>query len=475
MLAPEGGEDRNVLSLVAQLLELGVAIELTDDWRLPTEPPRELSYYKACLFPETAKEKYDADLNAFERGGGFIPYYKYYPVTSGDSMSGVHYFVDSFGRDVYMWHCANAIVEAEITLHSPDFAAAMASRPHASIAADFFQHIDARHGSSTGKPWTDWKDPDYIYLTNHTLLAEQSGDARWQAIVRSCLDRIVASADDWLDGPNVQYQLDGVVENYVLMFAALMLRQGINYGEQSYLDVGTRFGRVWFEANGCESGYRMRGHKMIWSEHCIVLEGLFALAAVTGDAAPQRMASAILDETTEALRRPDRLWAHVQHHDRTTSTIWARGTSWVTHGLAQSLAALPPDSEEATRIQTLLNETFDALRPHQDAQTGLWRLVVDDPTTRVESSSTAGHVLAWDEMRRLGVADDRHRDMIDAAFFGLKRLNYRQGVSACCRGTTTGVDAYYRTRPLGYSPGSTHFGGALASRLDASREVVFAG
>lgn len=466
MLAPESGEDRNVLSLLAQLLELGVAVDFMDDWRLPTEPPRDLSQYQACLFPETARDRYDADVDTFERAGGFLPYYKYYPVMSGDSMSGVHYFVDSFGRDAYMWHCANVLIEAGLDLHAPDFAAAMASRDNASIAADFRDHFMARHGDQADQPWTDWKDPDYIYLTNHTLLADRSGDADWQRVVRSCYDRVAATTDDFLAGPNIQYQLGDVVENYVIMFAALMLRGGMLFGEPRYTDAGLRLGRAWFDANGCETGYRMRGHKVVWSEHAIICEGLYHLARAAGDAAPQRMADNIIEEMVHAVRRDDGLWAHVQHHDGTRSAVWSRGTSWVTHGLAWSLRALEPDSASAMRIGALLNETYDAIAPHQDPQTGLWRLVVDDPATRIESSATAVHVLAWDELSRAGFVAERHRAMIDAAFTGLKRLSYRQGVAACCRGTATGVDSYYRSRPLGYSPGSTHFGGALAGRLD---------
>jgi len=36
------------------------------------------------------------------------------------------------------------------------------------------------------------------------------------------------------------------------------------------------------------------------------------------------------------------------------------------------------------------------------------------------------------------------------AFAGLKRLHYRGGLAASCRGTATGAAEYYRTRPLGY-------------------------
>ncbi len=40
LIATESGEDSHTLSLVSQFLELGVPIELDEDWRVPTSPQR---------------------------------------------------------------------------------------------------------------------------------------------------------------------------------------------------------------------------------------------------------------------------------------------------------------------------------------------------------------------------------------------------------------------------------------------------
>jgi len=53
--------------------------------------------------------------------------------------------------------------------------------------------------------------------------------------------------------------------------------------------------------------------------------------------------------------------------------------------------------------------------------------------------------------------------MIERAFLGMKRLYYRGGVASTCRGTATGVDEYYRTRPIGYYNCSL-FPASLATR-----------
>src|SRR5436189_5432838 len=80
ILAPaENPQDANLLSLVSQLLEMGIAFELDENWCVPTEPPKDLAAYKSCIFPDTAKAKYDKDLEAYYRGGGFLTFDKYYP------------------------------------------------------------------------------------------------------------------------------------------------------------------------------------------------------------------------------------------------------------------------------------------------------------------------------------------------------------------------------------------------------------
>ena len=49
------------------------------------------------------------------------------------------------------------------------------------------------------------------------------------------------------------------------------------------------------------------------------------------------------------------------------------------------------------------------------------------------------------------------------AFEGLKRLYYRGGTAAACRGTGSGPAQYYRTRPIGYYEMSL-FTGAMGPR-----------
>ena len=94
----------------------------------------------------------------------------------------------------------------------------------------------------------------------------------------------------------------------------------------------------------------------------------------------------------------------------------------------------------------------------------LSRLVTDEAASRVESSAAAGILYCHDRLREMDVLDDRYEGMTERALVGLKRLYYRGGLAASCRGTACGDINYYRSRPQGYQS-HTHLLAALARRV----------
>jgi rhamnogalacturonyl hydrolase YesR len=132
--------------------------------------------------------------------------------------------------------------------------------------------------------------------------------------------------------------------------------------------------------------------------------------------------------------------------------------------LTGSLAAIDRDSPRARTIRDALARTFDGLAVYQDAASGLWRNVIDEPFTRPETSGTCTYLLAHDLLTQMGLALPRHEAMFARAFEGLLPLCYRQGISAFCRGTDYGPAHYYRCRPMGYSPSSSFFIPTVARR-----------
>ena len=117
--------------------------------------------------------------------------------------------------------------------------------------------------------------------------------------------------------------------------------------------------------------------------------------------------------------------------------------------MTRALAAAGADSEAARFMRATLARTEAGLARHQD-RGGIWRLVVDEPATRLETSAASALVYCHDRLRELGAVDGRRDALFERAFAGLKRLHYRGGLAASCRGTATGAAEYYRTRPLGY-------------------------
>lgn len=172
MLAPPGGEDANTLSLVSQLLSLGVAFELDENWRLPTRPPRDLSQYKACLFPETARAEYDRELNAFYQDGGHLSGFKYYPVSPpGEPES---YLVRQ-ARDAHFYNVANMILQGGLRCDHPDFARTLQRRTTASMTAECRQSFFNSYGERDPNARISYGDTTYTQLLAHQMLAEREG------------------------------------------------------------------------------------------------------------------------------------------------------------------------------------------------------------------------------------------------------------------------------------------------------------
>ena len=175
LLAPKTGDDPNTLSLVAQFLELGVKLELDAQWRVPTAPPRKLSQYKGCLFPETARAKYDKALDDFYRRGGYLAWCKYYPI--GRGTGGVHHFFESYGRDVYFWTIANVMLEGGLTTHDRAFVRTLEQRPVKTMIAECRAAFFAQHGARQIETWRNWGDPAFTQLVASSVAADALHDA----------------------------------------------------------------------------------------------------------------------------------------------------------------------------------------------------------------------------------------------------------------------------------------------------------
>jgi rhamnogalacturonyl hydrolase YesR len=466
LLAPEKGEDAHALSLVSQFLELGVPIELDANWRIPTAPPRDLSSYKACLFPESARERYDADLDAFYRKGGFLGYFKYYPVETRAPAGRERAFLETHGRDLYFFHMASVMAEGGLTLDDPGFASTLRARSVRSMIDEYRRGFFARFDRPTER-WTMFGDPAYTMLQANHLLAEKLRDPEWRRVVEQCLQRLYDGRGELLSRRVSENQLDATADVYVAMMGCLLIERGTELKNRSFVDAGVELVRFFIDHSAWIEGALVeKWQRYIWSESMMHGFALHALARQTGDRTLRKAADATVRKVIEATQHASGLWHHWADARGHKGALWSRASQWPLLWMTQSLYFVEPDSESADMMHRAIRRTFDGLAKHLDRSRGIWHLVVDEPATRLESTATSAFVYCYDRLRELDRVDRRHQAMLDLAFEGLKRLYYRGGTAAVCRGTASGPPQYYRTRPIGYSDMNL-FTGTLAPRSGA--------
>ena len=89
------------------------------------------------------------------------------------------------------------------------------------------------------------------------------------------------------------------------------------------------------------------------------------------------------------------LWFHGWTFDgrhNFARALWARGNSWITIAIPEfiELLDLPPGDHLREILVGTLRSQVAALCRHQDAESGLWHTLIDDPTSYLESSAAAG-------------------------------------------------------------------------------------
>lgn len=97
-------------------------------------------------------------------------------------------------------------------------------------------------------------------------------------------------------------------------------------------------------------------------------------------------------------------WTFVGRHNF-ANALWARGNCWITIAIPELVELLSPVSEDGLRLFLLstLQTQIDALLSVQDQESGLFHTILDDPSTYLESSATAGFAYGILKSIRLGL------------------------------------------------------------------------
>lgn len=89
------------------------------------------------------------------------------------------------------------------------------------------------------------------------------------------------------------------------------------------------------------------------------------------------------------LQQPNGLFFHT----KTSQFYWGRGNGWAAIGMIEALTTLPAAHPKRAVIHEAYVKLMDALLKHQSPD-GMWRQLLDDPTSFVETSSSAMFIAA---------------------------------------------------------------------------------
>ncbi|WOA52922.1 beta-galactosidase BglB [Dickeya solani] len=162
--------------------------------------------------------------------------------------------------------------------------------------------------------------------------------------------------------------------------------------------------------------------------------------------------------------RQSGLWFHGWTFDGNHSFAqarWARGNSWLTIVIPEFIELLDLPEHNATRrfLIQVLESQVEALAKYQD-DSGLWHTLLDDPTSYLESSATAGFAYGILKAVRKRYIDRCYAEVAEKAMRGVvANISENGELLNVSFGTAMGKELdYYRQIPLTSMP----YGQAMA-------------
>ncbi|MDU0347648.1 glycoside hydrolase family 105 protein [Actinomyces sp. MRS3W] len=158
------------------------------------------------------------------------------------------------------------------------------------------------------------------------------------------------------------------------------------------------------------------------------------------------------------------LWYHGWTFDGAhnfADALWARGNAWITMVIPELLDLLDLDEADPTRrfLIEVLDEQVAALDSLQD-ESGLWHTLLDDPSSYLEASATAGFAYGILKGVRKGYLDNKYRNTGEKAIKAIiDNISDDGELQQVSFGTHLGRDLdYYRQIPRTSMP----YGQAMA-------------
>lgn len=174
-------------------------------------------------------------------------------------------------------------------------------------------------------------------------------------------------------------------------------------GEKPYLHLGLNFADRQWERPSEEAYQKMSPEQRGWVDRGLSrqtrlwIDDMFMITMVqaqafraTGEAKYIDRAAAEMVFYLDTLQQPNGLFFHAPD----VPFFWGRGNGWMAAGMTELLRALPEKHEHRERILAGYRKMMARLLETQ-AESGMWRQLVDDPQSWTESSCTGMFTFAF--------------------------------------------------------------------------------
>lgn len=157
-----------------------------------------------------------------------------------------------------------------------------------------------------------------------------------------------------------------------------------------------------------------------------------------------RCANQILAYVDSLQQEDDGLFRHAYN----TQIHWGRANGWVASAFAEALSKMPSDHPKRTELLSAYRLMMDGLLLHQDKE-GIWRQVIDNPSSWLETSCSAMFLFSLATGIREGwIQGDAYMQAIEKGWLALAEyVDSRGRLTEICEGTEISSDeSYYLNR-----------------------------
>lgn len=261
-------------------------------------------------------------------------------------------------------------------------------------------------------------------------IAEYSKDADLQKRLQQKFARFMTPDGGKPIAPNahVDYRVIGIIP----------LEIYLQTKDKQYLDFGKAFADKQWEKT-TDDGITAEARYWIDDMYMITAIQMQAYRA-TGDKIYLERAAKTMVAYLDKLQQPNGLFFHAPD----AQFYWSRGNGWQAAGMTELLLELPKKHPLRARIVKSYDLMMSSLLKYQ-AESGLWRQLLDHPESWEETSGTGMFAFAFVTGVKKGWLDKKtYGPAARKAWLGLvKKINAKGEISDVCEGTNKGFSVKY--------------------------------